>query len=56
MVTVGRVCNMLGEIAKRRNGDEGSSIRFYLKGITAEPLGYFDNYSDLADICEEMGY
>ena len=56
MVTVGRVCNMLGEISKRRNQDESECIKFYLKGITAEPLGYFENYTDLADQCGAMGY
>lgn len=56
MVSVGRVCNMLAEIAKRRGDDEEASIRYYIRGITSEPLGYIDNYIDLGNLCEAMGY
>lgn len=51
IVTIGRVCNMLGEISKRKN-DYEAATQYYLKGLSAEPLGYLDNYVDLADICE----
>lgn len=56
MVTVGRVYNMLAEIAKRKGGDEEASIRYYTRGISMEPLGYFENYTDLGDTCEAMGF
>jgi hypothetical protein len=27
-----------------------------MKGITNEPIGYFDNYNDLADLIEGLGF
>lgn len=51
IVTIGRVCNMLGEISKRRN-DLEAAVGYFLKGLCAEPLGHLDNYQDLAAICE----
>jgi len=47
---MGRVCNMIGEINKKKN-DYEAAIKFYLRGITQEP-SYIDNYVDLADISE----
>ena len=42
---------MLGEISKR-NDDLEEAIKYYLKGISSDPIGYYDNYTDLAEICE----
>lgn len=53
IITLGRVCNMLGEISKRKNDCEGA-IKYYLRGLKHEPLGFNDNYLDLADISEIM--
>ena len=50
IVTVGRVCNMLAEIAKRQ-GDVEGAIRYYLKGLEEDPLGFIDNFFDFADLC-----
>lgn len=50
IITFGRVCNMIGEINKKKN-DYEAAIKFYLRGISQEP-SYIDNYIDLADICE----
>lgn len=33
IITFGRVCNMIGEISKRKN-DYEASIKFYLRGIS----------------------
>ena len=55
IVTIARVCNMLGEIAKRGNYVE-EAINYYLKGIRSDPIGYFDNYGDLAEISESLGH
>lgn len=53
IITVSRVCNMLGEISKRKN-DYEAAISYYLQGLEKEPLGYIDNYLDLADISEML--
>ena len=50
IITFGRVCNMIGEINKKKN-DYEAAIKFYLRGISQEP-SYIDNYIDLSDICE----
>eukprot|EP00347_Sterkiella_histriomuscorum_P022730 403337377 len=50
IITIGRVCNMIGEINKKKN-DYEAAIKFYLRGISQEP-SYLDNYVDLADISE----
>lgn len=48
-----RVCNMLGEISKRKN-DYEAAIAYYVQGLEKEPLGYIDNYLDLADISDML--
>jgi hypothetical protein len=53
IVTIARVCNMLGEISKR-NEEYEEAIKYYLKGIKSDPIGYFDNYNDLAEISETL--
>lgn len=45
---------MLGEISKRK-GNHERAISFYLKGLNNDPLGYPDNYLDLAEMCESLG-
>jgi hypothetical protein len=54
IITVGRVCNMLGEIAKRRD-DLLTAMGHYLRGLESEPIGYSDNYIDLAELVQYLG-
>ena len=50
LIQHGRVCNMIGEVEKKKN-DYESAIKYYLRGLSQEP-SFVDNYVDLAELCE----
>ena len=43
IITKCRVCNMIGEINKRKE-DYQQVVTYLVKGIESEPIGYRDNY------------
>ena len=55
IITISRVCNMLGELHKRQESHQ-TAVTFYLKGISSDPLGNLDNYWDLAELYQSLGH
>ena len=55
IITISRVCNMLGEVSKS-SGLFEAAVSYYLKGIQSDPLGNADNFYDLAELYESLDH
>jgi hypothetical protein len=55
IITISRVCNMLGEVSKS-SGSFEVALSYYLKGIHSDPLGNADNFYDLAELYESLDH